>query len=86
MAIGLRADFAHDGVERFACAYSAHTTDFAFTPHQAPVVGVRAEVLMLEAHDADRHLMGLREIFFVNGRLRLSALHTLHTAERGGPL
>jgi hypothetical protein len=32
----------------------------AFTPHQAPVVRVRAEVLMLEAHDADRHLMGLR--------------------------
>src|SRR5262245_15715340 len=55
LAIELRADFERDGVVRFATAYPAHATDYQFTPHRKPVVREQGDVVVLEAHDADRH-------------------------------
>ena len=69
----MRADFVTDGVVRFAVAYGA-------TLHVKQTRAV--DVIAIEAHDTDTHIIGHRQIHQHNGKPMLGALGPIESAGR----
>jgi hypothetical protein len=77
----LRADFAADGVVRYAVAFPASATTLLRPSALHLDIERRAhEVIALEAHAADAHLRAHRAIVLVGGVARLAALGPIELA------
>ena len=77
----LRADFAADGVVRYAVAFPASATTLLRPSALHLEVERRAhEVVAIEAHAADAHLRAHRAIVRVGGVARLAALGPIEVA------
>ena len=77
----LRADFAADGVVRYAVAFPASAT-ITLRPSilHRDSERRRHEVVAIEAHDANTHLRAHRQILVVGGLPRLAALRPIGPA------
>jgi hypothetical protein len=77
----LRADFAADGVVRYAVVFPASAT-ITLQPSILHLDHERRkhEVVAIEAHDADVHLRAQRNIVQVGGVARLAALGPIELA------
>jgi hypothetical protein len=80
LAADVAADFAYDGVVRFAVAYAGTATTFMTTLAREPTTK-RCEVVAIEAHNADTHVRAWREIIRQPGRApMLGALSAIEPA------
>jgi hypothetical protein len=81
LCVELRADFAADGVVRYAVAFPASATTLLRPSALHLDIERRVhEVVAIEAHDADVHLRAQRAIVQVGGVARLAALGPIEVA------
>jgi len=89
LANEMGADFAYDGVVRFAVAYAATAHTFVTTLAREPQRR-RLEVIAIEAHDFETHLRAHREIIRSPGRApvlgALSPIESAHDSRYAGLL
>ena len=77
----LRADFAADGVVRYAVAYPATATITLWpTALHVDIEHRKHEIVAIEAHDAETHLHAQRDIVPIAGVFRLAALSPIEPA------
>ena len=77
----LRADFAADGVVRYAVAFPATATITLWpTALHCDLERRKREIVAIEAHDAETHLLAQRDIVPIAGVFRLAALSPIEPA------